>query len=346
MQFVTENLKFCFRTARSPVYLAFLVVVTLSLAVAAQDEKDVIRIDTSVVQLNVGVTDTKGNPVTNLTRSEFSVFEDDAEQTIVSFEPTTAPFSLVILLDTSGSTLGFRQQLKFAAARFVNALAPDDRVAVVSFNTKSELLTNFTTDRQKIAFAIDVANGRNGTRLYEALDYSSDLLGKEGKRRKAIVVLTDGIDSDMRKEDRPLVDRAKTNEEAIASIKPERSRALRGVLDEAAKQGITTYPLVLPSGDPKRIADPTPQQVAIYTAARERVQMLADGSGGRLHVINRLEEMGQLYAEVAADLRTLYSISYQPSRDRSGNNGGWRTIRIEVKRPELIARTRPGYFLR
>jgi VWFA-related protein len=288
-----------------------------------------------------------------LSRRDFTVFEDEVEQTVLSFEPTEIPFSVVILLDTSGSTLGFRQQMKFAAARFVDALAVDDRIAVASFNVKTDLLTKFTTDRRKIKFAIEVANGRNGTRLFPALEYASRLLSKEGNRRKAIVVLTDGIDSDLIREDRAkMPDEGEIETETeIARLQPEQNPSLRGFLDEAARQGITVYPLVLPSGDPQRLADPTPRQVALYTVARRRVQALADRSGGRLHVINRLEEMGKLYAEVAADLRALYSLSYQsasggePSRTGSRTET-WRTIRVEVSRPELIARTRPGYFVR
>ena len=83
----------------------------------------------------------------------------------------------------------------------------------------------------------------------------------------------------------------------------------------------------------------------IYSAARTRLQSLADRSGGRLNEIVRLDQMARLYAEVAADLRTLYTVAYQPRSDRI-HDGKWRTIKIEVDQPDLIARTRPGYFSR
>jgi hypothetical protein len=76
-----------------------------------------------------------------------------------------------------------------------------------------------------------------------------------------------------------------------------------------------------------------------------RIQTLADRTGGRLHAINRLEDMGRIYAEVAAEMRTLYSITYQSANARP-RDGGWRSITIEVARPELLARTRPGYYAR
>jgi VWFA-related protein len=313
-------------------------------AVYAQDDpNDVVRVETNLVQLNVGVVDRQGRAVTNLSRNDFVVYEDDVRQPIVNFEPATAPFSLVLLLDMSGSTLTFRSTLKQTALRFIDALGPGDRVAVIAFNAKVETLTKFTSDGRKIADAIDIADGKGETHLYQALRHSLEELATEGKRRKAIVVLSDGIDTEMRKLDRAAAENARTNEEAIASIKPEASASLNAVLNAADRQGVTIYPLALPSGDPKRLAFPDPKQIAIYTSARTRMQTLADRTGGRLNIIRRLEDMGFLYVEVAADLRTLYSVGYQPTGSRA-RDGRWRKIRIEVARPELIARTRPGYF--
>ena len=344
MKFFLQNSKIYLPARR--IYCALLLAALLGVNAAAQtgDGDEVISVDTALVRLNVGVNDRNGKPVTDLTRDDFVVFEDGTPQTLLSFEPTAAPFSLVMLLDTSGSTLGFRQQLKFAARRFLDALAPGDRVAVVSFNNKTDLLTNFTTDRRKNTRAIEAANGRNATRLFAALEYATGLLGKEGMRRKAIVVLTDGVDSELRGEDRRAIGDAETEASIFTSIKAQKSDSLRRVLDEAARQGITVYPLILPSGDPARIAAPTPIQIAMHRAARERVEILATQTGGRLHLIDRLEDMGRLYAEVAADLRTLYSLSYQPEAVKTRRADGWREIRIEAKRSDLIVRTRPGYF--
>jgi hypothetical protein len=90
------------------------------------------------------------------------------------------------------------------------------------------------------------------------------------------------------------------------------------------------------------LADPTPRQVAMFKSARARLQIVADRTGGTLNAIDRLEQMGMLYALVAADLRTLYTIEYQPSNEK--RDGKWRSIKIEVSEPDLIPRTRQGYF--
>ena len=324
----------------------FIVVAILLLASAtvsfAQDPEDVIRTSTSLVQLNVGVVDRHGRAITSLSREDFTVYEDGVKQSIQSFEPAQAPFSLVLLLDMSGSTINFRQQLKLASQRFLDALAPDDRVAVVQFNAKVKSLTGFSTDRMKTAYAIEIASGVGETHFYEALQYALQELNKEGKRRKAIVVLTDGLDSNLRKHDRQTVAQAQTDEEALAAIKPENSPELNAVLSAADRQGVTIYPLALPSGDPKRLPIPGPDITGIYTAARMRMQALAERTGGRLNEINRLEKMAELYREVAADLRTLYTVAYQPSSDRP--SGKWHEIKVEVAHPQLIARTRPGYY--
>ena len=320
------------------------VLATFS-CVSAQEVEDTITTTTNLVQLNVGVVDSQGRAITSLTQNDFVIYEDGVKQTIQRFEPVDKPFSLVLLLDMSGSTINFRQQLKLASIRFLDALGPEDRVAVVQFNAKVKSLTDFTLDRQKTAYAIDtLAQGSGETNFYEALRYSLKELDKEGRRRKAIVVLTDGLDSQLRKVDRQTVAAAQTDAEALATIKPDTSAELNAVLAAADRQGVTIYPLALPSGDPKRLPLPTPSIIGIYASARARMQALADRTGGRLHEINRLERMAELYREVAANLRTLYTVAYQPSGDRE--RGKWHEIRIEVPKTGLIARTKSGYFVR
>ena len=320
--------------------LLFLILILSFLTVTAQDD-DVIKVDSSVVRLNVGVVDGKGRPITRLNKENFTVYEDGVKQNILQFEPTVAPFSVVMLLDMSGSTLGFRETIRQSASRFIDALAPEDRVAVIEFYDKVNLRNDFTTDRRIIANSINVANGRGKTQLYKAIDFAVEKLEKEGKRRKAIIVLTDGVDSTVRDEDREFLEKSKETDISTV-IKPEKNDALSRLLNKSDAQGITIYPLALPTGDPFKLADPTPAQIAMFSAARSRLQILAERTGGTLNAINRLEEMGKLYAAVAADLRALYTVEYQSSNDK--RDGKWREIRIDVNNPELISRTRQGYY--
>lgn len=325
------------------LFFALLAVVAAT-PIRAQDPDDVIRTETSLVQLNIGVVDKEGRPITSLSRNDFAIYEDGVKQSIQLFEPVDAPFSLVLMLDMSGSTVTFRQQLKLASQRFLDALAPDDRVAVVQFNKGVKSLAGFSTDRSKTAYAIEIANGAGETHFYEALKYALKELEKEGQRRKAIIVLTDGLDTNLRNNDRATLSKAQTNEEALAAIQPHSSSDLNNVLTSADRLGVTIYPLALPSGDPKRLPLQTPNIVGIYAAARARLQSLADRTGGRLNEINRLEYMAQLYREVAANLRTLYTVAYQAKGDRP--RGKWHEIKVEVVNSDLTARTKPGYFAR
>ena len=324
------------------ISFCLIILLVTSVIVRSQDPDDVITTNTSLVQLNIGVVDRQGRAVTSLTKNDFTVYEDGVKQTIQSFEPVDAPFSLALLLDVSGSTINFRDQLKLASQRFLDALAPDDRVAVIQFDAKVKQLAGFSTDRKKTAYAIELANGKGETHFYEALTFALRELQKEGKRRKAIVVLTDGLDTEMRNQDRRTLVNAQTDEEALSMIKPLASSEFTQILGLADRQGVSIFPLALPSGDPKRLPLPDPNIIGIYAAARTRLQTLADRSGGRLNEINRLEHMALLYRDVAASLRTLYTVAYQPPSDRP--RGKWHEIRIEVAQSDLTARTKPGYL--
>lgn len=320
--------------------LIFLLFLSYSIASAQVDD---LTVDTSLVRLNTGVVDGKGRPVTNLTKENFTVYEDGVKQEISRFEPAVTPFSVVMILDMSGSTKSFRQNIQLAAARFIDALAPEDRVAVIEFYDKVNLRNDFTTNRKTIRHSIMVANGQGDTNLYKALVFALEKLQDEGKkRRKAIVVLTDGIDTQVQNQDRLQLNSLTNESDITTAIKPERSDALNQVLNQADLQGVTLYPLALPTGDPKRLADPTPKQFAMYDAARGRLKILAERTGGTFNAINSLEDMGKLYAAVAAELRTLYTIEYQPTNDK--RDGKWRAVKIEVNNPDLIPKTRQGYF--
>ena len=155
-----------------PRALFILAVIFIGfLSVTAQDD-ETIRVDSSIVRLNVGVVDQRGHPMTELNKSNFEIYEDGVKQQITRFDPSEAPFSVVIMLDMSGSTLGFRQVIKQSAFRFIDALSPNDRVAVVEFYDKISLRNDFTTNRNIIANSLTFANGRGKTYLYKALDFA------------------------------------------------------------------------------------------------------------------------------------------------------------------------------
>jgi VWFA-related protein len=323
--------------------LATLFIVTVASSTASGQDDDVITVDSSLVRLNIGVVDQRGRPVTSLSAGDFTVFEDGVRQKIVRFEPTVAPFSVVMLLDMSGSTLGFRETIRQSAYRFIDALDPNDRVAVIEFYERVNVLNDFTTKRESIANSIRAANGRGKTQFFKALELAVDKLSKERGRRKAVIVLTDGIDTPQRDADRTTLEKLAGKIEP-SSIGAGESSVLTRILGKTDLHGITIYPLALPTGDPFKLADPTPTQVALYTAARNRLGLIADRTGGTVNTINRLEEMGRLYAEVAASVRTLYTVEYESTNEK--RDGKWRAIGLETSDTTLVSRTRTGYFAR
>jgi len=319
--------------------LAFICV--LSAGVMAQDDDEPIRVESTLVRLNVGVVDQSGNPILTLNKNNFSVYEDGVKQQITGFQPSSAPFSVVMILDMSGSTVSFRQVMKQAAYRFVSALGPDDRVAVVEFYDKINLRNDFTTNGKTIFHSIDAANGRGKTQFFKALNFALQKLSNEKDRRRAIIVLSDGIDTDAQDHDRSALlklDDAKVPQ----ALDPENLDSMLRVLQRSDQLGVTIYPLALPTGNPAKLADPTPRQYEMYRAARERMKFVATRTGGTFRSIDHLEDMGRLYAEVAADMRTLYTVEYQPSNDK--RDGKWRAIQVTVNDVNLIARSRTGYF--
>jgi hypothetical protein len=126
------------RVARALTLL--ILLVTSAVALRAQDD-DPIKVDSSIVRLNVGVVDARGRSITSLDRDSFEVFEDGAKQQITRFEPSEAPFSVVIMLDMSGSTLSFRQVIVQSAMRFIDALSPTIGSRWSSFTTRSIFVT-------------------------------------------------------------------------------------------------------------------------------------------------------------------------------------------------------------
>jgi len=156
---------------------------------------DVVRVDTTLVSLPVSVMDRDGKYIPNLGKEDFRVWEDGVEQRVAYFASTEKPFTVALLIDTSGSTRFRLDEIQNAAITFVEQLRPDDRVMVVSFSDKIKILSPPTNDRNALRNAIQRTEPGSGTRLYDAVDQviNEQLSRVEG--RKAIVLFTDGVDT-------------------------------------------------------------------------------------------------------------------------------------------------------
>src|SRR6185436_539166 len=159
-------------------------------------EVDVVRIDTNLVTVPVSVLDREGRFISDLRREQFNVFENGVEQKLAYFEPTEKPFTVALLLDTSGSTFFHLREIKEAAINFAKQLRPQDRVLVVTFDRLVMLLTEATNDRNVVTEVVE-RNAITGfsTRLYDALDLVIKARLNKIDGRKAIVLFTDGVDT-------------------------------------------------------------------------------------------------------------------------------------------------------
>jgi VWFA-related protein len=173
------------------------------------DEGDVIRVETQLVSVPAVVTDGSGRPLSGLRPENFRIVEDGQPQTIANFGTTETPFEIALLLDTSGSTRDDVALIRAAANSFIAALRPGDRVGVVAFNTARtvaapiaavEVLTPLTGDREALKIAIENLGASQGTPYYDGLERIADSIfrdppSEEVRGRRAVVALTDGVDS-------------------------------------------------------------------------------------------------------------------------------------------------------
>ena len=198
--------------------LVFLLLVVTSLAVFAQkprpkprgtplpdvpaeDEQktnepkdvDVVKTDTDLVTVPVVATNRGGLYIPDLTKEEFSIAEDEVPQEIGFFAQTTAPFHVILMLDTSASTKEKLPAIQTAAYAFVQQLQPVDRVKIISFDDQVRDLGDFTNDRKVLQAAINRTAAGQGTKVYDAMAMALASFGKIQGRR-AIVIFTDGVD--------------------------------------------------------------------------------------------------------------------------------------------------------
>lgn len=339
------------------------------------DEGDVVRVETQLVSVPAVVTNKSGRPLTGLRAENFLLFENGQQQKITNFATTEAPFEIALLLDTSGSTRVDVGLIRDAANAFIDALRPGDRVAIVAFNTarqgqsvaaKVEVLSQLTGDRKQLRAAIENLGSSNGTPFYDGLVRIADEVFNEPPReemsgRRAIVALTDGVDSTSETDFQTA--RSKLSRAGVASyfiqVNTEdfvEDRLLKDCQDDgrltlSAKQLERYRKAYFPRARPDDFTDfcqmgPFEKmQISrdIYNLARREMNEIAKASGGRNFLAASLQDARAAFKLVATEIGTQYSLGYYPT-DKT-RDGKFRTIRVEVQgAPEkALVRAREGY---
>lgn len=274
----------------------------------AQDD-DVVRVNTDLVVLNITVLDKDGNYVPGLKLADFKVFEEGREvpiKLITSFGAHESPFASVILLDTSGSMESRMSLGRSAAIRFLDGLRPEDVAAVYNFDHRVEQVQDFSSARDLAPMAFGL-RAKGMTALYDAIIRAAESLSRRQEPRKAILVLSDGMDT--------------------------QSRASSGKALEAAMAiGAGIYAVDMSANDGGSSRN---QQTALL------LKGFAEKSGGRFIATPGGPALRDAFASIARELGHQYTIAFRPAN--TTKDGRWRSLDVKLSRPELTVRTRKGY---
>ena len=280
------------------------LIFCLTSVVAAQNDDDVISVESSLVVVNATVTDSKGKPSSGLKQTQFKVYEDGIKQKLDFFEAEKAAFAAVILLDTSGSMEQRVSMARSAAINFLDGLRVDDMTAIYNFDTKISLVQDFSNSRDITEKIFDLrADG--STVLNDAIFQAAGELAKRPEKRRAIIVLSDGADTS-------------SGKSADKALKAATAAATIYTIDMAAD-----------SGGKDRIQS----QGALKNFAEKSGGVFVAAAGGAA--------MREAFKNIVEELGVQYTLGYQPSNTKK--DGKYRAIEIRVAKPNLIIRTRKGY---
>jgi VWFA-related protein len=339
------------------------------------DEGDVVRVETQLVSVPAVVTDKTGHPIAGLRLDNFTVLEDGQPQRLSNFATTETPFEIALLLDTSGSTRDDLGLIRDAAKAFVRALRPGDRVAIVAFKNKTDngnpkaavdIVCPLTDHREVMNEAIDDLATSNGTPFYDAVGQVGKRIFRDPPReevrgRRAIVALTDGVDSssDSTFEDA----RASLSRAGVASYFIQVStedyvedRLLKDCEDDgrltlSEKQLERFRKLFVPQlqkedyQDFCRLGQFERMDISrrLYNLAHLEMNEMARGSGGKTFSAATLQDARAAFAAVANEIGTQYSLGYYPSNKT--RDGQFRKITVQLRGvKDGQVRAREGYY--
>jgi Ca-activated chloride channel family protein len=277
--------------------------------VVAQDD-DVIRTNTELVVLNITVTDKAGQYVKGLKASDFKVYEDGVEvkpNMIASFSLQESPYAAVVLLDSSGSMEARFSLARSAAIRFLDGLRPEDVAAVYRFDSKVERVQEFSGGRDLAPTAYAI-RAKGMTTLNDAIVEASKTLADRTEVRKAIVVLSDGMDTFSKA----------SSDKAV---------------ETALAVGASIYAVDMSSLE---VAGTSGRQSALS------LKGFAEKTGGRFVTTPGGPQLRDAFTGIADELGHQYTISYRPANTK--RDGKWRTLEVKlVSRDDATVRTRKGY---
>jgi len=288
-----------------------------------QAKNDAIKLRAEEVLLNVTVTDPYGHQATDLSKGEFIIAEEGKRQDIAGFDIARIPVNVVFLLDASGSVIGELSSLRDAATEFIRHLGPEDKVSIMEFHSKIELIQDWTSKQDDLLHSISwrfrpgpIPKRGGNTALYDSLALAADDQLAKVEGRKAIIMLTDGDDTSSKLK----------YEDSLNSIV--RSGAVVYVVSKA-RLFMEEY---------KHYS----QVVREFERAEAVMTDLCTRTGGQIYSPMKDDEMKDVYARVARELKSQYIITYVPKNEE--RDGSLRHVKVYLTRPGYSARSRDSYY--
>lgn len=316
----------------------------------ADDGSDIIKVETNLITMPVSVLDREGRFVSGLGQKDFRIFENGIEQQVDFFQSVEQPFTVILMIDVSPSTAFRMDEIHAAAISFVDQLRPSDKVMVIAFDERVQILSRPTSDKRRLRDAIYQAEFGDGTGLYEAVDHviSRELSQIQG--RKAVVLFTDGVDTTSRRA---------TYESTIAEVEevdalfyPIRYNTQSGGFGGGGggwgggrNRTAGIIGIILGGGrfPPPGGGGRGRGRSNEYETGRQYLEMLAQNSGGRNFEADSTTNLDAAFSGIAEELRRQYSLGYYP--EKVGEPGERKQIKVRVMRPNLVVRAKNSYIV-
>jgi VWFA-related protein len=348
--------------------LAILSLLPCGIGLRGQQKPDV-SVQVKVVNVPATVRDKHGAIVHNLTKDDFILEEDGRPQGIHYFsQESDLPLTLGLLVDTSLSQRRVLDQERSASSSFLDqVLRPEkDQAFLIHFDHEVELLQDLTSSREKLRAALNSLDaphfsqtssgstpdqsqgippgrrggggygnhGGGGTQLYDAVYLASNELMKKQSGRKAIVVLSDGVDRGSKESLRSAIEAAQRTDTMVYSIlfKDDEARPFSGGMGGYGHHGGMGYPGGHRGGYPQE-SRPDGKKI---------LEQISHETGGRLFEVSGKQSVDKIYAQIQEELRNQYSLGYTP--DRSDPGAGYHKIVVRTKQKELVVQAREGYY--
>jgi Ca-activated chloride channel family protein len=304
---------------------------------AGAGQDDVLRVRTEEVLVPVSVRDLEGKPVSGLTPERFMIYDNGVRQEITSFNRRRVPANIVLLLDASGSVFHQMRLIREAAKGFIEGLLREDRVSVMQFADRVDLLQDWTGayDAGELTKALEWRyHPGESTAFYDGLYLAAEEQLKKTEGRRIIILLTDGIDTTERK-------RASFNDALNAVRRAEASvyivsltASLREAIEKRTGKG---FKRLLSGYDPREVR----KVMQLIDESEARLESLATQTGGRMFLPRSDEELLPAYKAIAEELRTQYILTYKPKPRVAA--GEWRRVRVLVLPGGFEVAAREGY---